>query len=137
MSKYAAYFAIEKKLSRLGVTQERSEWIDQFTDGTKNSLTELTEAEYRDFLHFLNEVVNSQSKSADKAVKQRRKIIALFCQMGYVNAEAKPDMDRINEWTEKYGHLHKKLNYYTGSDLNKLVTQSQECYSTFIRDIER
>ncbi len=137
MSKYAAYFAIEKKLSRLGVTQERSEWIDQFTDGAKNSLTELTDNEYKDFLHFLNEVYNSHSKSADKAVKQRRKIIALFCQMGYVTQDVKPDMQRINQWCVQYGHLHKPLNDYHAADLTRLVTQANQVYSTFIHDLHQ
>ena len=64
--------------------------------------------------------------------KQRRKVIALFCQMEYV-ANKKADMVRINAWCVKYGHQHKELNYYYGAELAALVSQVERVYHTFLK----
>jgi len=133
---YSTYFAIEKKFSRMGITLDRSEWIDQFTEGKKTGLTQLTANEYREFIVFMNQILKTETVQKDRELKQRRKVIALFAQMGYVTADQRSDMARINEWCKQYGHLHQELNAYTGLNLTKLVTQAQEVYNTFIHDIK-
>lgn len=136
MANYSTYFAIEKKIKRMGIPLERNEWIAQFTEGKKSGLTQLTPHEYREFIIFMNQILKVDSVQKQKEIKQRRKVIALFAQMGYITDEQKSDMQRIHDWCIKYGHLHKDLNAYTGSDLTKLVTQAQEVYNTFIRDLK-
>lgn len=133
---YSTYFAIENKIKRMGVPLERDEWIEQFTEGKKNGLTQLTPNEYREFIVFMNQILKTESVQKDRELVQRRKVIALFAQMGYVTEDLKSDMQRIHNWCIQYGHLHKDLNHYTGADLTKLVTQAQEVYNTFIHDIK-
>lgn len=67
-----------------------------------------------------------------KEIRQRRKVIALFCQMEYIENK-KADMKRINEWCVKYGQFHKELNEHYGSDLTALVSQVERVYSTFLK----
>ena len=136
MSSYTAYFAIEKKIKRMGVPLERDEWIEQFTEGKKTGLTQLSPTEYREFIMFMNQILKVQSVQKEKELKQRRKVIALFAQMGYVTEDQKSDMQRIHNWCFQYGHMHKDLNHYTGADLTKLVTQAQEVYNTFLKALE-
>lgn len=135
---YSAYFAIEKKLKNQGFDFERSELIKQFTEDKKSSLKELTAAQYREFLKLLNSrfAIVDTPKLTDSELRQRKKVIALFCQMGYTNEDATPDMNRINNWIGNYGHLKHNLNYYFGANLTKLVTQAQEVYVTFLRDLK-
>jgi hypothetical protein len=135
---YAQYFAIEKKLKNQGFDFERSELIKQFTEDKKSSLKELTATEYREFLKLLNSrfATVDKPKLTDSELRQRKKVIALFCQMGYTNSDDAPDMKRINAWIGNYGHLKHNLNYYFGSNLTKLVTQAQEVYNTFLRDLK-
>lgn len=136
MANFSTYFAIEKKMKRIGVQLDRSEWISIFTDGSKNSLTTLTPTEYREFIVFMNQSLKKEQISTDRELKQRRKVIALFAQMGYVTEELKSDMKRINEWCVQYGHKHVELNHYHSADLTKLVSQAQETYNSFIHDIK-
>lgn len=136
MANYSTYFAIEKKFKRIGVTIERDEMIHDFSNGKKDSLKALSDSEYQDFIRYLNQFFKSQV-NIQSETKQKRKIIALFAQMGYLTDDNKADMQRINNWCIQYGHLHCNLNGYKGSDLVKLVTQAEEVYNTFIRDVCR
>ena len=132
---YSAYFAIEKKLNLAGSKTDRAELIHTFTDGKKTSLKDLTEYEYKEFINHLNLLLQHALKTVnDSETRQRRKIIALFCNMGYTQGD-KSDMVAINLWCEKYGHLKVKLNGYHGADLAKLVTQAEGVYQTFISNI--
>lgn len=133
---YSSYFAIEKKLQSIGFDGTREQLILQFTSGAKSGLRQLTPAEYKSFIDWLNAFMKGTVpvRAQDTETRMRRKIIALFCQMGWTNGP-KADMERINAWCEKYGKLHKRLNDYHGADLTKLVTQVQDVYTTFLARI--
>lgn len=65
-------------------------------------------------------------------LRQKRKIIALFCQMEYVKNK-KADMQRINDWCIKYGQNHKDLNNTYGAQLTALVSQVEKVHTTFVK----
>lgn len=140
MSKYAAYFAIEKSLQQRGFSFERDELIEMFTEGKKSSLRELTATEYQRFLKWLNSnnddaaSFRMEFEKSDKQVanNQRRKIIALLTKLGYVTASNKADMPRIYAWVEKYGYLNKPMNQYNSAELPKLVYQAESFYKSHI-----
>lgn len=142
MNQYAAYFAIESKLKKQGFEGDRSELVSQYTNDQKSKLSDLTSWEYQEFLKWLNRTFLSNQNNApvkpfiDNPVEnnQRRKIIALFAQMGYVK-DGKADMYRINGWCMSHGHLKTMINDYHGSDLTKLVFQAERVYKTFIETL--
>lgn len=131
---YSAYFAIEKQLKASGAPVDRSDLIHAFTEGVKSSLKDLTEYEYREFIKHMNTLLQQSKQITDKGLRQRRKVIALFCNMGYVKG-GKADMKAINSWCKQYGHLKRELNDYVGSDLTKLVIQAEEVYNSFVNSI--
>lgn len=141
MSKFARFFAIQKEMKQLGLNADRADLIDTYTDGAKSSLTDLTPGEYTSMLTwlcqtFLDPAKSEQSIQKTKELKQRHKIIANFAKMGYKNPlTGKADMKAINEWCEKYGHLHKPLNSYKGADLTKLVTQANNVFETYLTGV--
>lgn len=94
----------------------------------KDSIKEL---EHRELIKLIDEMKRSIYEINVKEIRQRKKVIALFCQMEYV-ANKKADMERINAWCVKYGHKHKELNDYYGAELTALVSQVEKVYSTFI-----
>lgn len=150
MNHYKEYFAIETKIKKQGFEIERSDVIKQFTSGRKQGLSQLSNWEYRELLLWLNQrfgnKVNEVSKPKQdpkqhpdfnkKEDRQKKKIIALFCKMGYVKNE-KADIYRINGWAMQYGHLHKIMNEYHGADLTKLVSQAEEVYKTFVDGLSK
>jgi hypothetical protein len=147
MTAYKEYFAIESKIKKQGFDIERSDVIRQFSNEKKQGLSQLTPFEYRELLRWLNKRFgpNQQKPKTDHKThpdfnevedRQKKKIIALFCKMGYVK-DNKADIYRINGWAMKYGHLHKKMNDYHGADLTKLVSQSEEVYKTFVDDLSK
>lgn len=131
-NKYAEFFVLFSALKEIGYPLDRDDLIHQFTSGTQTSLKKLTPTEYRDILTWMNlQLSNHRTKRNYKETRQKRKVIALFCQMDYLK-EDKADMDRINAWCESHGHLKVKLNGYSGTNLTKLVSQAERVYTSFI-----
>lgn len=143
MTAYKEYFAIESKIKKQGFDIERSDVIRQFSNGRKQGLSQLTAFEYQELLRWLNRKFGNNRTTAqnhpefnEKEDRQKKKIIALFCKMGYVKDD-KADIYRINGWAMKYGHLHKKMNDYHGADLTMLVSQAEEVYKTFLDGLSK
>lgn len=147
MTAYKEYFAIESKIKKQGFDIERSDVIRQFSNGRKQGLSQLTAFEYQELLRWLNRKFGNDRTTTSKTTqnhpefnekedRQKKKIIALFCKMGYVKDD-KADIYRINGWAMKYGHLHKKMNDYHGADLTMLVSQAEEVYKTFVDGLSK
>lgn len=147
MTAYKEYFAIESKIKKQGFDIERSDVIRQFSNGRKQGLSQLTAYEYQELLRWLNRKFGGGRATMhcgstppppfnEKEDRQKKKIIALFCKMGYVKDD-KADIYRINGWAMKYGHLHKKMNDYHGADLTMLVSQAEEVYKTFVDGLSK
>lgn len=131
------YFAIEKDMNALGMNIDREVELIDFTGGTIKSMKELDNVSYLAFcFHMTSKLYAERVKIKESENKQRRKIIALFCQMGYKIGE-KADMPRIHAWCEKSGHLHKNLNYYHGKDLVTLVSQAEQVYNSFLKGLKK
>jgi hypothetical protein len=127
MKKYSKYFAIEKKLKASGMSVDRADLIADFTEGRTDSLTGLSETDYREFTNHLSKVLSGQTFTPPKGERMRKKVIAILCQCGYVKNE-KADMPRINEWCKKHGHKHVELNAYKLKELTQLVYQAEQMY---------
>lgn len=129
--KYSAFFALKKKLEWMGDLRDRSEIISDFTEGKKSSLTQLSPWEYKELVRTLGATISKEFKQDDKLDRQRKQVIANLANSGFVK-EGKADMQRINEWCVKYGHLNKPLNDYVGVNLSKLIVQSEKVYTKFL-----
>lgn len=62
----------------------------------------------------------------DKANRMRRKCISICHEMGWKLENGKIDMRRVDEFCEKRGHGHKKLNFYSEKELPMLITQFEK-----------
>lgn len=139
MNNYKAYFALEKKGNQMGFKETRQEIIEDFTNGEKSSLKELTPQEYKELIKQLSKTFKTSVKREAKQDwmntpenKMRRKIIANLRRCGYTE-NRKADMERINHWATTHGHAHKPLNDYNKEELVKLVTQSVEYVNKIIQ----
>ncbi|HRO75599.1 MAG TPA: hypothetical protein PLP27_05585 [Crocinitomicaceae bacterium] len=135
MSKYAAYFAIERKLQQHGFDMSRNEVIGQFTNQRKSRLTDLSPFEYAELLRWINSTFLSSTELKQEDVQKdtmRKKIIAILCKMGYKTTDGRADMQRIGAWATKYGKSHKQFNAYTYTELTQLVTQAEFMYNDFL-----
>lgn len=137
-NKYAAYFILEQEVHKVTQgTLNRSELIDQFTDGRKDSLKDLTPFEYKELLKWMKTSFKLPEKDWRNTPenKMRRKIIVLFKKMNYVTAEGRADMDRINAWCEKYSSFHKSLGDHSRKELITLTTQAEKVYESFTKSL--
>jgi hypothetical protein len=135
MNKYSHYFALEKEVvKKTRGAIDRADLIYQFTETKKNSLSQLNETEYREFLNWIKTTFKLDSKRAGEEPsekwqntpenKMRRKIIALFKQMDYIlPSTGKADMNAINGWCQNYAKIKKPLNDYTKQELRIITTQ--------------
>lgn len=137
MSKYAAYFSIESKIKGLGFQVDRSDLIDEYTNGNKNSLRDLSEWEYKEFIKWLNPILQNLQTLKKKdwqnspENRMRRKIIALFVhRMDYT-------LEDLDYWCEKFGKFKKKLNDHSLEELSQLVTQAEKVYESFIKSVNK
>jgi hypothetical protein len=121
-----AFFMYESRIKRTNLNFDRKQLMLEMFN--KDSIKAL---EHRELIKLIDEMKRSIYEINVKEIRQRRKVIALFCQMEYVSNK-KADMERINAWCVKYGHKHKELNDYYGAELTALVSQVEKVYSTFI-----
>jgi hypothetical protein len=140
MNKYAKYFLIENKIKNQGCQIDRSELIISFSEGTKSSLKELSEFEYREFLtwltqSFIPENRDSWIKSPENLM--RRKIIGIFKEMEYTLPDGSADMKAINAWCLKYSAKKKLLNDHSKTELAKLVLQAELVKKSFINSVTK
>lgn len=132
---YNQYFAIEKKARAMGIPVNRDEVVSGLTQGRTKSLKDLSPGEYRELLHYMNQLVAHQ-RNADEVHcdKMRKKLIATLCKMGYT-LQGRPDLLRINAWCVEYGHGHKMLNAYMRQELPKLINQAEIMYTKFLDEL--
>lgn len=128
---YAQYFAIEQRMSEVGMHIDRAEIIADFTEGRTESLKDLTVSEYRELIQSLNAMINHHKIQFDKNNQMRRKVIAILTQCGYVEHN-RADMQRINQWCISHGHKHCILNEYDTDGLRILITQAENMLKTQI-----
>lgn len=137
---FKAYFAVEKRLKTIVPSITREELISEFTSGKKTSLKELSSWEYKEFIAWMNVMIGSKTQKPvptwrdTPENRMRRKIIALFVTMGYKTGD-QSDMNRINEWCEKYGRFHKPLNDHSITELTLLTTQVETYYASFLNSL--
>jgi len=133
---YKHYFAIEKKLKNQGLESSRAELIENFTNGKKNSLKELSHREYNEFILWLNRQAGNTKPTKDwrNSIEdtKRKKVISLLKTIGYIKEGGKADMERINAWCEQRGKFKKQLNKHTSAELSKLIYQAEIMYGKHV-----
>ncbi len=99
-------------MHQAGIYQERSQWL--MAVAGKVSVKDLTLEQAQ---HVISELEKATNAEPAKMRRMGRKIIHLLCELGYVDAENKPDYARINAWVANSGDRNLKrktlwqLNY--------------------------
>lgn len=125
MTTYKRFFGLFKEGQRQPnwPYEDHSELVSEFTGGQTTSLRKLTERELWKLEVRLEEMIADPKKQAGQ--RMRRKIIGILAARGVINAQGKPDMERVYAWVRRYGYLKKELNAYTVAELPKLVYQAE------------
>lgn len=122
-------------LTQTGMMAQKESLVSSFTQGRTTHSSQMNDAEADELITWLR----SQAKpSVNPANKMRRKILSMAHEMGWhtlQNGRYVADMHRINEWSLKYGYLHKPFNHYRHKELPRLVTQFENAYKTFINKV--
>ena len=134
---YRYYFALEKEIESYGYQVDRQEMVQRVAE-KKTSLKQLKLTEYDKLIAHMNNFINDHKKAKkDASNDMRRKIIALFAKMGYLNDDGRVDMGRVYWWVKKHGYLKKNLNEYTQKELPVLVTQAEKVYISYIESTSK
>ena len=68
--------------------------------------------------------------------RMRKSIIAKAHEMAWELHDGRIDMERVNNWCAKFGYIKKEcLNDYNYAELQKLVTQFDKVYKSFLKDV--
>jgi hypothetical protein len=127
--------AIGTLCHRLNISPDNKEMIVySFSEGRETSSKELLIPEALKMIQYLNE----QLPQEDKGPMQGK--IFYYChQMGWTkeNTVGKKvaDVKRFDEWAVKYSYKKKKLNHYTYAELPTLVSQFQNVYKAFLKNL--
>ncbi len=134
---FKQYFAIEKQLKKQGNHLTRAEMIEDFTKGKKSSLKDLSPWEYKELLIQLNRTLG-MTKANPKTDwmntpenKMRRKVWGLFINKMHYTEEG------LSLWLLKYGKFHKALNEHSKDELTQLVTQAENVYASFLKEVNK
>ncbi len=135
---YRQFFAICKKNG-----WEYKDKVAEFTEGRTDSLSSLTDGEYKEML--LRAQRFNQLPKDSPADKMRKKIISMARQMGWTitpqppkaGGKEKADMERIDNWCLKYGKFKKVLNKHTVPELTLLVAIFEEVFKTYLTGLQK
>lgn len=116
-------------LNQAKLMEQKKSLVFSFSKGREESSRELLETEAQELIDWLND----QVRSKDPADAKRKLIIHYAHQMNYELEGGKADMDRINDWSIKYGKFHKPLNDHTLAELSKLVWQFEQAYKDYLK----
>lgn len=103
-----------------------------FSDGRTESVSQMYSHEAWLLIKHLDD---DSGQDATPLVKMQRKILSLAHEQGWKKFDGKIDMQRVNNWSEKYGYLHKPFNDYKEAELPALVTQFEKMYIKHLKDI--
>lgn len=119
----------------MGFDVERQDLIAQFSENKKTSLRELTEGEYREFIVYVNRLVNNSNSSEYEVLNNmRRKLLAIFYKMGYTD-NGKTDVKAVDSWCRKYGMHHLGLNHMNREQLAQVITQAETMLKKYIQSL--
>jgi len=125
---------IHAALAHRGLMAEKKELVRQFTNGRATSTKDMTASELTAMLQHLNGGTVPAPREGDR---QRKYIISMAHEMGWKLPGGKADMQRIDQWCMKYGHLHAPLNDHLGADLAKLVTTFKKVYDNYLDQLSK
>ncbi len=107
--------------------------VSSFTDGRTNNSAELSDLEADELIKHLEKMTRKEHGLTHSGVdykgqQMRRRILSLCYNIGWViwsQSRGKHEIDwpRLNSWMIKYGYLHKPMNDYNYSELQRLVKQ--------------
>jgi hypothetical protein len=116
-----------------GTDKYRRDLVSSFTDGRTNNSAELSDLEADELIKHLEKMTRKEHGPTHSGVdykgqQMRRRILSLCYNVGWViwsQTRGKHEIDwpRLNSWMIKYGYLHKPMNDYTYSELQRLVKQ--------------
>lgn len=119
-------------LTKTGMQGRRHAICWDFSKERTESSKELTNTEMLSII----EALEKGFSELDRCDVMRKKIISMAHEMGWKlfvpgNLKSKADINKINNWCEKYGMYHKKLNAHNYKELISLVSQFEKFYETF------
>ena len=131
--------AFNALIHRLGLVEHKAAMVAGATDGRTESSRELYSHEARDLILQLNHQQLRTDDNAEKMQKMRGKIMYYAHEMRWTKTnptgKTVADGKRIDEWMIKFSFDKKKLNAYKYAELPKLVSQFQQVYKAFLKNI--
>jgi hypothetical protein len=116
-----------------GTEKFRQDLVFSFSHGRTDSSSELSDLECDELIHHLEKMTRKEhgptlSGVDYKGQQQRRRILSLCYNIGWVKwnqgkGKHEIDWERLKGWMQKYGYLHKPMNDYTYTELQRLVKQ--------------
>lgn len=132
MSNQAQVKAIYSLLGAHGLRDEKESIVSAFSGGKTTSVRALSFNEAAALIGHLK----SLDRADNGAVKMRNKILSMAHEMNWRNpGTTEIDMDHVNNWCINRSYLKKKLDAYTHDELPALVTQFEQVYKSYLKEV--
>jgi len=125
-----------------GTEKYRHDLVKDVTHGRTENSADLTNLEADELISHLEKLVQkphgpTRSGVDYKGQQQRRRILSLCYTIGWTIWSDKGqkhlvDWDRLNGWLIKYGYLHKPLNDYSYTELQRLIVQFENMATSIL-----
>jgi len=126
--------AILAKMGKVNDKEFKANLVKQYTSERGTSTKDL---HYEEADAMITDLNGMQGGAKPQALinKKRRLLLYYAHQMSWYKEGRKLDMQRIDDWCEKSGYLHKKLNDYSLAELSKLIFQFEQVYIHHLNSI--
>lgn len=129
----AQLICINTIISKQNIAKEIKEMmVHGFTAGRSTSSKDL----YYEEAVLMIKHLKSNDPNREAAEKMRRKVLYFAHEMGWVklkNGKLIADIQRVDDWCMKFGHVKRKLDNYPYEELPKLVSQFEAVYKHYIQ----
>lgn len=126
--------ALLARISKADDKEFKQMLVGQYTNYRETSTTQLRPAEASEMIGDLQRMTG-WTKSQILANEKRRLMLHYAHEMLWVLPNGKVDVERVSDWAEKYGYLHKSLNDHTVEELSQLVYQFQKVYQSYLKSV--
>lgn len=126
---------VQTLISKRNLRDHKADIVSEYTHGRGTSVKDLNFIEANALIDHLNGGKKEVEKESAK-YKMKMKILSMAHELGWQLVGGKIDMERVNAWCNKYGHMHVDLDKYHEADLPTLVSQFEKMYTEAIKNVK-
>lgn len=127
----------QQRYARLLIQQTGQLEMHVCQDATGNRASDVTQLTTAEANALIKSLLAQLKVEPDPDDVMRKKMLHFAHEMGWKFTTGQVDVKRVDAWCQQYGQFHKPLMEHNSAQLASVVTQFENVYRTFLRDLRK